>query len=73
AGHVPGASHFYVGDVLAACDKPDLSGPATIMCGSGARATVAASALLRCGYTDIDVFIGSFKAWQAAGKSVEGA
>jgi len=73
AGHVPGASHFYVGDVLAACDKPELAGSATIMCGSGARATVAASALLRCGYSDIDVFIGSFKAWQAAGKPVERA
>jgi hydroxyacylglutathione hydrolase len=70
-GHVPGASHFYVGDVLAACDTPDLSGPTTIMCGSGARATIAAAALLRCGHHDIDVFIGSFKAWQSADRPVE--
>ncbi|MDY7099215.1 MAG: MBL fold metallo-hydrolase [Pseudomonadota bacterium] len=73
AGHVPGARHFYVGDVLAACDKPELDGPATIMCGSGARATVAAAAMLRCGYRDIDVFLGSFKAWTGAGKPVEAA
>jgi hydroxyacylglutathione hydrolase len=35
------------------------------MCGSGQRATVAASVLRRAGFDRVDVFLGSMSAWQA--------
>jgi hydroxyacylglutathione hydrolase len=36
------------------------------MCGSGARATIAASVLLRLGFHHVDVFLGSVGALMAA-------
>jgi hydroxyacylglutathione hydrolase len=34
------------------------------MCGSGARATIAASVLLRAGWQQVDLFLGSVGAWK---------
>ena len=65
AGHIARARHCYAGDVLAACDVPALPARVTVMCGSGARATLAASALKRCGQRGVDVFMGSYSAWTA--------
>ncbi|WP_084396671.1 MBL fold metallo-hydrolase [Henriciella aquimarina] len=70
-GHIPGSKHLYAGDVMAGCDGPDLPARTTVMCGSGARATLAASALKRCGHTGVDVFMGSYQAWTADGRETE--
>ncbi|HBJ91864.1 MAG TPA: MBL fold metallo-hydrolase, partial [Hyphomonadaceae bacterium] len=42
----------------------------TVMCGSGARASLAASALKAAGQKGVDVYVGSIGAWQSAGKPV---
>jgi len=47
------------------CHQLDKSRHYTLACGSGKRATVAASYLLAQGFENVDVFIGSMQAWQS--------
>lgn len=69
-GHIPGARHFYVGDMrngfdgIAGYDKQQ---PLVTYCDSGYRADIAASLLQRQGYTDIRSVPGSWQAWKNAG------
>ena len=70
-GHIEGSRHAYVGELPGAADDMDPESPVTVMCGSGARATIAASVLRRQGFADVDVYIGSMKAWESAGKPTE--
>jgi hydroxyacylglutathione hydrolase len=69
-GYIEGSHHAYVGELPDAADDIDPENPVTVMCGTGARATIAASVLRRCGFADVDVYIGSMKAWQSAGKPI---
>lgn len=66
-GIVAGARHVYVGELPGSLAELDPGRHYTIMCESGARATIAASVLLRAGFAKVDVFVGSMGAWQAAG------
>ncbi|OFE12451.1 hydrolase [Pseudohongiella acticola] len=68
-GHIEGARHAYVGQLSDTIPDIDPGNPVTVMCGSGARATIAASVLRRQGFTNVDVYIGSMKAWRSAGQS----
>jgi hydroxyacylglutathione hydrolase len=43
------------------------------MCGSGTRATVAASLLLREGFERVDLFLGSIGAWRCRGFATVGS
>ncbi|EKV31961.1 Metallo-beta-lactamase family protein [Caenispirillum salinarum AK4] len=67
AGLVPGATQIYVGELPARLDELPRDRRYTVMCGSGARATVAASVLARAGYADVGVFLGSMQAWLKRG------
>lgn len=67
AGHIDGAAHAYVGQLPEAAEDIAKNRRLTLICGSGARATIAASVLLRAGYEVVDVYLGSMKAWNAAG------
>jgi len=67
AGHIEGAAHAYVGHLPEALKDLDLASHVTVMCGSGMRASIAASVLKRAGAGTVDVFYGSWKAWNAAG------
>ena len=40
---------------------------------SGARATIAASLLLRAGFSRVDLFLGSLQAWKKAGFETQDA
>lgn len=64
-GVVPGATQVYVGVLPSRLDELPKGRRYTVMCGSGARATVAASVLARAGYPQVDVFLGSLQAWLA--------
>ncbi len=70
SGHISGSRHAYVGELPEAADNIDPDRPVTVMCGSGARATIAASVLRRQGFAKVDVYIGSMAAWKSAGKPV---
>lgn len=63
---VPGSRHIYVGELPARLDELDKELAYTVMCASGARATIAASVLLRAGCQDVDLFLGSVGAWKAS-------
>jgi hydroxyacylglutathione hydrolase len=58
--------HHYVGLLLDEAKTLDPEMHYTVMCGSGARATIAASVLLRLGFHHVDVFLGSVGALMAA-------
>jgi hydroxyacylglutathione hydrolase len=69
-GMVDGARHVYVGELPEALASLDRTRHYTVMCTSGARATVAASVLKRAGFERVDVFLGSMGAWRSAGRPV---
>lgn len=66
-GTVSGAQHIYVGELPYRLDELRRDQRYTVMCESGARATIAASVMLRAGFNQTDVFLGSMGAWQEAG------
>lgn len=70
-GRVPGAHHAYVGELPGALKVLDSGGRYTVMCGSGSRATIAASLMLRDGFEQVDLYLGSFAAWSGEGLAVE--
>jgi hydroxyacylglutathione hydrolase len=61
---LPGAIHTYLGYLKEKSESfnPDIA--YTCMCGSGKRATVAASYLRKLGIKNVDVFNGSMQAWK---------
>lgn len=61
------AIHIYTGELGQKLDQLDRNRHYTVMCASGARATIAASVLERAGFSKVDVFLGSFGAWKSAG------
>ena len=67
-GHIPGASHLYVGYVERALDrmKPPFDPEAAVVvtCAVGHRASLAASMLLRRGARDVRNLLGGMTAWK---------
>lgn len=64
---IAGARQLYIGEVQTRIDELQKDSSYTLMCGSGARATVAASILLKAGIHNIDIFLGSMGAWKSSG------
>jgi hydroxyacylglutathione hydrolase len=67
AGRIEGSGHQFLGELPACVGDLDQGRHYTVLCGSGARATVAASLLRRAGVERVDVYLGSMGAWKAAG------
>ncbi len=67
AGHIDGAAHRFAGDIIrgAAGPLPE-DQPAAVICGSGYRASVAASILEGRGYGNLANVTGGMEAWEAA-------
>lgn len=65
AGHVPGAQHSELGNVVIAATSL-ANGPVTVMCGHGERAMSAASVLERAGRDDVSVLLGGPSDWAAS-------
>jgi hydroxyacylglutathione hydrolase len=65
--HIPGSRHIYLGELQSRVDELDRAYHYTVMCGSGTRATIAASIMLRAGFSDVDLFLGSIGAWRSKG------
>jgi hydroxyacylglutathione hydrolase len=73
-GHVPGARHYYVGDLRDGADGVaglDTNKPVAVYCDSGYRASIAASVLETRGFRDVRNVPGSWQAWKSAGYPVE--
>jgi len=63
---IEGSQHIYVGHLNKRWRELDQSRHYTLMCASGARATIAAGWLASRGFEHIDIYLGSMGAWQAA-------
>lgn len=71
AMQIQGAKHVYVGTLPAEVAKLPKDKRYTVMCASGARATVAASILLKNGFDKTDLFLGSMGAWKSHGYPID--
>ncbi|OLF37132.1 MULTISPECIES: MBL fold metallo-hydrolase [unclassified Psychrobacter] len=60
------SQHIYVGQLNEEWRKLDKDQHYTLMCASGARATVAAGWLASQGFKNLDIYLGSMGAWQQA-------
>ena len=73
ATRIPGSRNIYVGGLPDRIDALDRNESYTVMCGSGVRATIAASVLLKAGFSEVDLFLGSMGAWKSLGYETESA
>ncbi|SDG48290.1 MBL fold metallo-hydrolase [Sulfitobacter delicatus] len=70
-GHIPGATHAFLGELRDKLGDLDKSAPYATYCASGFRASIASSLLAANGFTNIRNVPGSWKAWTAAGYPTE--
>lgn len=70
SGHIDGAVHIHGGLLQQRAEEIPRDRPIAVICGSGYRASIAASFLLRQGYTNVSNVIGGMTAWKAAGLPV---
>lgn len=69
-GHIPGARHLFLPELGKQFKQLDRSLPTAVYCGSGYRASIAASILKDKGF-EVSNVPGSWHAWKAAGYPVE--
>ena len=70
-GHIPGATHAFLGELREKLDELDRSATYATYCASGFRASIASSLLAARGFSNIRNVPGSWKAWTAAGYPTE--
>jgi hydroxyacylglutathione hydrolase len=66
SGHIEGAQHVFVPDLAEDMSRLDRERPVLTYCGSGFRASIAASMLAAEGFTEVYNLPGSMAAWKAA-------
>jgi hydroxyacylglutathione hydrolase len=66
-GHIAGATHLRLDQLLEALPGLSVDGPVAIICGSGFRSSIATSLLARHGFRDVVNIAGGMEAWDAAG------
>jgi hydroxyacylglutathione hydrolase len=71
AGHVPGSVHIGAGELPAVLDRLPRDRPIATICGSGYRASVAASMLRAAGFERVASVRGGVPDWEARGFEVE--
>ncbi len=72
-GHIPGATHIFAPEIRGkAARQLDKDGPVAVYCGSGYRASIAASILQQEGFLHVRNVPGSWQAWKHAGYETEG-
>src|SRR5437762_12944226 len=72
-GHVPGARHIFLPELRKRMGELDSNKPTAVYCGSGYRASIAASILKEEGFDELWNVPGSWEAWKKAKLPVEGA
>jgi len=72
-GHVPGARHIFLPELRKRVGELDRAKPTAVYCGSGYRASIAASILKEEGFETLWNVPGSWEAWKKAKFPVEGA
>lgn len=72
-GRIPEARHIFVPELGDRLEELDREKPVVTYCGSGFRASIAASFLQRAGFKDVRNVPGSWQAWMAADLPIERA
>jgi hydroxyacylglutathione hydrolase len=72
-GHIPGARHIFLPELQKRIGELDSKKPTAVYCGSGYRASIAASILKPRGFNELWNVPGSWEAWKKAKLPVEGA
>ena len=67
SGHIDGAMHIHGGTLQDRIEEVPREQPVAVVCGSGYRASIAASFLKRNGITNVSNVVGGMTAWKAAG------
>ena len=70
-GHIPNASHVFLGELRANLGELDQSKPTAVYCDSGFRASIATSILKQAGFGSVYNVPGSWQAWKNADFPVE--
>jgi hydroxyacylglutathione hydrolase len=70
-GNIPHAEHIYVPHLEANLDRLDKDKTTIVYCGSGYRASIAASVLQRNDFKSVVNIPGSWTAWEKAGLPIE--
>ncbi|WP_133130784.1 MBL fold metallo-hydrolase [Legionella yabuuchiae] len=70
-GHLPGAKHIFIGDLPKHIKELPQDAVITTFCGSGRRATIAASLLKQKNFKQVEICFGSMAACKAIGCPIE--
>ncbi|MEY3565997.1 MAG: Beta-lactamase hydrolase-like protein [Actinomycetota bacterium] len=62
-GHLPGAKHVPLSDLLRGLSSLDPNAPTVVNCAGGYRSSIASSLLRSHGFTDVSDLIGGYTAW----------
>jgi len=68
-GHLAAAEHIFLGDLVARARMPRDT-RLVVHCESGTRSSIAASLLMREGFTNVTNFLGGYVAWEKTGLPV---
>lgn len=69
-GHLPGATHIYLGDLQDRMRELRKDEPIVVQCETGSRSSIAASLLMARGFSDVTNLVGGFQAWHRLGLPV---
>ena len=70
-GHIPGATHIYVGELERRLGEVPRDGRLVVHCSVGHRSGLAVSILERHGFAGVYNLLGGMKAWRSLGLPVE--
>ena len=75
ASRIPGAIHLGKGVIERDAEEalPDLGASIVLYCGGGYRSALAADALTRMGYANVQSMDGGIRGWREAGYDVDGS
>lgn len=71
AGHLPDATHIFLGDLEERMASEPRDRPVVVHCQTGSRASIAASLLRARGFSDVSVLTGGFEGWKKAGLPIK--
>lgn len=66
-GHLPNATHIYLGDLEQRVRSSNRDEAIVVHCETGTRASIAASLLMARGFSDVTLLSGGYDAWRRAG------
>ena len=69
-GHLPEATHIYLGELEQRTATARRDEPIVVHCETGTRASIAASLLMARGFSDVTVLTGGYDGWRKAGLPV---